>query len=418
MPATPFHTLSRRFYPVLALAALVGCAGVTDPGSTTPGVAISTLPRALTAGEIKVLSASNDFSFALFRQLAAAQKDTNVFVSPLSASFALGMTMNGAANATLDQMRATLGFGTVTDAEINESYKSLIGLLRGLDKTVDVRIANSIWYKTGFPVKQPFLDAGRTYFDAQISALDFRSPAAPRTINDWVSNATAGKIPKIVDELGDEVMILVNAIYFKGSWRQRFDPAETRDALFHAANGDERMRLMHRNGSYSFVSTAEYSAVDLPYGDSAFTMTAIVPSNGVSLDAVGASLMRTGVWTSMISQMRRANVDVFIPKLKLEWQRKLNSDLIYLGMTDAFSDTRADFSRLSSVSTLIDYVKQKTYVDINEEGTEAAAVTSVGFVTTSAPITQEFRADKPFIFVIRERLTGTIMFMGRIVRMP
>jgi serine protease inhibitor len=398
------------------LALLAGCSSITDP--QPPGAALTQLPRDLTPGELKVVSATNAFSFNLFRQLSTAQKDTNVFTSPLSASFALGMTTNGAANATLDQMRSTLAFGSATEPEINEGYKSLITLLRSLDNTVDVRIANSIWYRTGFPVKQPFLDAGRTYFDAQIAALDFGSPTAPATINAWVSSATAGKIPTIVDGLRDEVMILVNAIYFKGTWRSRFDPAETTDQPFHGISGDQTTRLMHHKGSYAFTSNAVYSAVDMPYGDSAFTMTVVLPSNGSSLDAVTASVMQPAGWSAMLSQMRPAHIDLFIPKVKLEWQRRLNDDLIAMGMTDAFSDSRADLSRLSTTSTFITYVKQKAYVDINEEGTEAAVATSVGIGLTSAPMNPEFRADHPFLLVIRERLTGTIMFMGKIVRMP
>jgi len=418
MSATSFRRLAKVIRHVSVLAVICGCSSITDPAPGAPSAALTALPRPLSAGELKLLSATNDFSFSLFRQLGVAQKDSNVFVSPLSASFALGMTMNGAANATLDQMRSTLALGTASDAEINESYKSLIALLRGLDNTVDVRIANSIWCTTGFPVKQSFMDAGRTYFDAQIAVLDFRSATALKTINDWVSSATAGKIPTIVDALGDEVMILVNAIYFKGSWRSRFDPAETTDELFHGVAGDQSMRLMHRNGLVNFTSNRDYSAVDLPYGDSAFTMTVVLPGNGVTLDAVSASLMQSTAWTTLVSQMRPANIDLFIPKLKLEWQRMLENDLFSLGMRDAFSDTRADFSRLSTASTSIGYVKQKTYVDINEEGTEAAAVTVVGIVATSAPLNPRFRADHPFIVVIRERLTGTIMFMGRITRMP
>ena len=397
------------------LVLLAGCSSITDP---KPGAALTVLPRPLSVGELKVVGATNDFSFNLFRQLSAAQKDTNIFTSPLSASFALGMTMNGAANATLDQMRSTLAVGNATESELNESYKGLIGLLRSLDNTVDVRIANSIWYRNGFPVKQPFIDAGRTYFDAQIAGLDFGSATAPATINSWVSSATAGKIPTIVDGLRDEVMILVNAIYFKGTWRQRFDPAETTDEKFHAVEGDQPMRLMHHKGTVAFMSNASYSAVDLPYGDSAFTMTIVLPGNSVSLDEVTASVMQGTAWSAMLSQMHPTGIDLFVPKLKLEWQRKLNDDLIALGMRDAFSDARADFSRLSTMPTMINYVKQKAYVDINEEGTEAAAATSVGIGLTSAPANPQFRADHPFIFVIRERLTGTIMFMGKIVRMP
>ena len=394
------------------------CGNVTDPAPLAPGVALSALPRPLSAGELKVLDATNDFSFSLFQQVGAAQKDANVFVSPLSASFALGMTMNGAANATLDQMRSTLAFGATSDVEINESYKSLIALLRGLDNTVDVRIANGIWYRNGYSVRQPFLDASKTYFDAQVAALDFMSPSAPKTVNDWVSTATAGKIPTIVSDLSDLDMILVNAIYFKGSWRQQFNLAETTDALFRGVAGDQPMRLMHRMGKVNYTSNATYSAVDMPYGDSAYTMTVVLPGAGVSVDAVAALLMQRTAWATMLPQLRPVTVDLFIPKLKLQWERTLNDDLIALGMRDAFSDVAADFSRLTPQRAMIGFVKQKTYVDINEEGTEAAAVTAVGITSVSAPIVPQFRADRPFIFVIRERLTGTIMFMGKIVRMP
>jgi len=418
MPSRPAPRLKRSFLQV-AIALLVaagGCSSIVNPAPVKPSTAVTALPRALSPGEQKVVAAENEFSFALFRQVTAAQKDTNVFISPLSASFALGMAMNGAANTTLAQMRSTLAFGTASDAEINEGYKNLVALIRGLDTTVDVRIANSIWYRSTFPVAPSFLDAGRTYFDARIAPLDFASPAAPKAINDWVSGATAGKIPAIVDALGDEVVILVNAIYFKGSWRQRFNPAETTNEVFRGVSGDQPVRLMHRKGFVNAAFAPGYSAVDIAYGDSAYTMTVIVPSSGVSLDAMATSLMQPAAWAAMVSQLRPANIDVFLPKLKLEWQRKLNDDLIALGTKDAFSDTRADFSRLSSVPTFVSYVKQKTYVDINEEGTEAAAVTSIGFEVTS--LGPQFRADRPFLMVIRERLTGTILFMGKIVRMP
>ena len=411
------HHRVASFRGLAICALLTACSSLTEPGGQ-PSAALTALPRPLSVGEQKVVSATNEFSFSLFRELSAAQKDSNVFTSPLSASFALGMAMNGAANATLDQMRSTLAYGAATDTEINAGYKGLIALLRGLDNTVDVRIANGIWYRNTYTVKQPFLDAGRTYFDAQAAALDFNSPSAPATVNAWVNSATAGKIPTIVTTLTDLDMILVNAIYFKGSWRQRFDPAETTDEQFHGIAGDQPMRLMHHKASVAFTSNASYSAVDLPYGDSAYVMTAVVPSNGVSIDVVAASLMQGDAWNGMLGQMRPAHVDVFIPKLTLEWERLLNVDLIALGMRDAFNDVTADFSRLSLQPSFISYVKQKTYVDINEEGTEAAAVTAVGIVATSAEINPQFRADHPFLFVIRERLTGTIMFMGRIVRMP
>jgi serine protease inhibitor len=415
---------SRSLIPRLvcsaALVSAVACSSATEPGDQTvskPSPALDALPRQLTAAESKIVTATNDFSFALFRRLSAAQKDGNVFTSPLSASMALGMTMNGAAGSTYDQMKSALAFGGATEQEINDGYKSLIALLRGLDPAVDVSIANSIWYRTGFPVAQSFLDVSKSAFDAKVTALDFASPAAPTTINNWVSTATAGKIPTIIDDNIDpaQVMFLINAIYFKGSWRERFDPAETRDAQFRGVAGNQPMKLMHRDGKMGVLYTPDFIAVDLPYGNSAYTMTAMLPAQGTTVDALAASLQGTA-WATWMSQIREGTADLYFPRFKLEWQRNLIPDLQSLGMRDAFG-SGADFTRLSAGGNLfINIVKQKTYVDVNEEGTEAAAVTNVGIKLVSAPASVRF--DRPFLFVIRERLSGTVMFMGKIVKMP
>jgi serpin B len=351
--------------------------------------------------------------------VSLAQPDSNVFTSPLSASMALGMAMNGAAGTTYDQMKRALAFGSASDAEIDGAYKSLIGLLRGLDPAVDFRIANSIWYRTGFPVSQSFLDVTRSSFDAQVTALDFASASAPKTINDWVSGATAGKIPTIIDRIErDQMMFLINAIYFKGSWRERFDPAETRDAQFRGIATTQPVKLMHRQGRMGVLSTPDFVAVDLPYGNSAYSMTALLPSENKSLDGLATSLQGSA-WAGWMSQIREGTVDLYFPRLTLQWERALIPDLQSLGMRDAFADG-ADFSRLApGVDNLfINVVKQKTFVSIDEEGTEAAAVTNVGVFTTSAPLVVPVRFDRPFLFVLRERLTGTVLFMGKIVRMP
>ena len=413
----------QRFRTLASLAIVassIACAGTTGPGDDAPSgqrPVLDALPRPLTSGEVKVVAAANDFSFALFRQLSAAQKDANVFTSPLSATMALGMAMNGAAGPTYDQMRTTLGFGTAPDAEINEGYKSLIALLRGLDATVDFRIANSIWYRNGFPLNQSFFDLTKSSFDAQVTALDFSNPTSVKTINDWVSSATAGKIPTILDAIDpDQVMFLINAIYFKGSWRNKFDVAETRDAQFHSAGGDEPMKLMHRHGTFLYMQTPEFEAADLPYGNGAFTMSVLLPRQGRSVETVAASLQRSD-WSTWTTQFREVTNDIYLPRFKLEWERSLIGDLKQLGMRDAFIPDGADFTRMSPQgrSLYINVVKQKTYVDVNEEGTEAAAVTNVGIFPTSAPV--PMRVDRPFIVVIRERLSGTIVFMGKIVKM-
>jgi serine protease inhibitor len=409
---------TRTLVAALTALTLASCSNATAPdGGQT--VELDKLPRALTAGENRLIGAANTFSFDLFRRLSAAQKDSNVFTSPLSASMALGMAMNGAAGNTYAEMRSTLGFGSAPEQEINESYKSLIALLKGLDPVVDVRIANSIWYRTGFPFMQSFLDAGATWFGAQVTSLDFASPSAPGTINGWVSTATAGKIPTIIEKIeNDQVMFLINAIYFKGSWREKFDPAQTKDAQFRGVRGNQPMKLMFRHGKVASLYTPDFAAVDLPYGNGAYSMTIVLPHEGKSIDAVAASLQGSA-WAAWMTQFHESSLDVYVPRFKLEWERMLIPDLETLGMRDAFrQDGTADFSRLSQRGRelYISVVKQKTYVDVNEEGTEAAAVTNVGFEFTSAPA--PFRVDRPFVFAIRERLTGTVMFMGKIVTLP
>ena len=407
---------------ILGLVALVAaCSRSTEPDPYVPRPVLDALPRPLTAGEQRVIGAANEFSFAMFRRLGAAQQNENVFTSPLSASMALGMAMNGAAGTTYDEMRATLGFGaTTTDVEIGEGYRSLVTLLRGLDPAVDFRIANSIWYRTGFPVDQGFLDAGRNWFDARASAIDFGSPTAVPTINDWVSSATAGRIPTILETIAaDQVMFLINAIYFKGGWRTKFDPRQTIDAPFHAAGGDQPAKLMYREGRMQYLQTADFQAVDLPYGNGAWTMTVVLPNEGRSVDAVVSSLDGTR-WAQWMTQVREVEVDLHLPRLKLAWERGLIPDLESLGMRAAFVPGGADFTRLSPAGRdlYISVVKQKTYVDIDEEGTEAAAVTNVGISLVSMPVRVAFRVDRPFVLVLRERLSGTILFMGKIVRMP
>lgn len=404
----------------LALPLLcIGLAACNDP-TTAPGPPkeLGALPRPLTAAEAKVATSGNAFTFSLFKQVSSAQPDSNVFLSPLSASMALGMTMNGAAGSTYDAMRSTLGFDQAELEEINAGYKGLIGLLRGLDKTTDFRIANSIWYRDGVPFDASFLQTTANFFDARVEGLDFAASASLTTINDWVSQATSGKIPSIIDEISDDhIMFLINAMYFKGAWRSAFDSKRTRDGLFHLADGStQTVRMMNQNETLRFAGNASVEAVDLLYGNAAFSMTVLVPRHGIDVNDLVDSLS-ADKWTAWMNEFHEKKGIVGLPKFKLEYERTMNDDLKALGMAVAFDD-RADFSRMSPMGSdmRISFVKQKTFVDVNEEGTEAAAATAVGIELTSAR--PGVYADRPFVFAIRERLTGTILFIGKIMRIP
>ncbi|MBA2670367.1 MAG: serpin family protein, partial [Gemmatimonadetes bacterium] len=342
------------------------------------------------------------------------------FLSPLSASMALGMTMNGARGDTFDGMRSTLGFAGMGQAEINASYRSLIDLLRGLDRGVDMRIANALWARQGFALRPEFVASSRQFFDAETRELDFSDPATIGIINQWVSQGTNGRIPTILDRIDpDIVLYLMNAIYFKGSWTQQFDPRRTADAPFRRADGTEqRVRMMSVAGATVLAhQDSDVQIVDLPYSRGAFSMTLVLPGHGRSIDSVLA-MLDSDRWTDWMGRLNKQRLDVSLPRFRLEYEQMLNETLQALGMERAFLPGGADFSGMSPLGhdLFIQEVKQKTFIEVNEEGTEAAAVTSVGIGPTSAP--PSFRADRPFLVVIRERLSGTILFVGTIGAPP
>ncbi|HET7565066.1 MAG TPA: serpin family protein [Gemmatimonadaceae bacterium] len=411
---------ARRRAPTRLSAALLlaTCAACSD-GATAPKP-ITQLPRALTAAEQQVISGSNDFAFGLLREIdRRSSPDANIFISPLSASMALGMAVTGAAGSTLDSMRATLGFAGMSIDDIDASYKSLIGLLRGLDPRVDFRLANSIWYRQGFPVEHSFLDAGTNFFDAQIQALDFDNPSSVETINSWVTQSTNGKIDQIVDAIPRDMMLyLINAIYFKGTWSSQFDKAKTHPAPFHLADGStQQVQMMTQEDTFPAVLTPEYSAAELPYGGGAYTMVVVVPQGSTTVDDLITTL-DTPAWQSLLGGLTTRSGNVSIPRFELTWDDSLNAPLAALGMGIAFDAFRADFSGISKGGGLyISGVRQKTYVKVDEDGTVAAAATSVGMVPTSLPPAL-INADRPFLFAIRERLSGTILFVGKMMKPP
>lgn len=409
----------RRAPTGLLLAAVAACSGPSDGQGPPP--LLTQLPRSLSAPEALLISAGNQFGFAFFQQARQAAPDANLFLSPLSAALALGMTLNGAAGSTLDSMRVALRLGNAPLAEINTSYHSLIELLLGLDEHSEFRIANSIWSDAGFPFLTSFLDAARTSFAAEVRSLDLQAPATLATINGWVSEQTSGKIPTILDQVSaDEVMFLINAIYFKGKWRLPFDPQRTHSAAFHAGDGTTQsvptMALDPKPIGYA--TAADHEVVELLYGNGAFAMTIVMPAEGHSLTELSAGL-DADRWAEWTGGLHETTLGLTLPKFRLEYKRELKEDLSALGMRLAFDPERADFSAMADPALgrlYLTRATQKTFVDVNEEGTEAAAVTSIGVGVTSAP--QTIAIDRPFLFVLRERLSGTIFFIGQITRIP
>jgi serine protease inhibitor len=330
------------------------------------------------------------------------------------------MAMNGAAGTSFDEMRGTLGFGSLSRDEILRSYRDLIALLRGLDSRVDFRLANVLWWRNTFApyIEASFVSETKEYFGASAQGADFSQQAAIDAINAWVKQNTNGKIDQIVDALDDDiVLLLVNAIYFKGDWRDAFPKASTKNAPFvTTAGATVQVPTMTRSATTRVGGVNGRTIVELGYGGDAYAMSIVLPAIGENVNAL-VSALTPDEWRAQLSSLHPAEVDLTLPRFTLEWERTLNDDLRAMGMPTPFIPAQADFTRISSTrgrDLFIGFVKQKTFVDVNEVGTEAAAVTGVGIGITSAPQRVTVHVDRPFVFAIRERLSGVILFVGKI----
>jgi serine protease inhibitor len=373
--------------------------------------------RPLTLQEGKTVASANDFAFRVYAALRPGQQDQNLLLSPLSISSALAMTYNGANGTTKEAMGQTLGFGLQTDEDINGAFKGLRQLLTGLDKKVDFTTANSIWYARQFELQSPFVQLNKATFDATVQGLDFSSPAAKDAINDWVKAKTQGKITDIVQEIRrDHVMFLVNAIYFKATWTYPFDKKLTRKADFRKEDGSTSSVdfMTMKNGLYLYYGDATINVIDLPYGNGQFSMTLIVPNGQNTIGDINRDLNSARL-ASWLTKADTTKLELRMPKFKMEYQQELREALTQLGMGEAFSN-QADFSRMlagAAGGLAISEVIHKTFVEVDEAGTEAAAATSVGMELTSLP--PSIQVDRPFVFLIREKSSNAILFIGQLM---
>lgn len=363
----------------------------------------------------EIIQADQQFAFELFNQVYSTAKEENIMISPLSVSYALGMTYNGAAGTTLDAFNDVLHFDDLTSQEVNESYKDLMGQLVSLDEKIELSIANSIWYVDWANVLQDFILTNEEYFDAAVQGLDFSDPASVDVINDWIEEKTNDKINDMLDFIPvDAYMYLVNAIYFNGKWKYKFDKDDTYEGDFTLADeSTHRVDYMKVEGDFNYAMTSEFDAVELPYGDGAYSMVVMMPSRGKSLDSL-VNMMDNELWAEWYSHASSQNITVEIPKFKYDFKDSLNDPLKNLGLGTAFSDS-ADFSGITEELDLyISRVIHQTFIDVDEEGTEAAAVTIVEMRNETTAMPNFFRADEPFLYMIKENSTGAILFMGKV----
>lgn len=398
----------RGFWGLAAVVATAAACGDPLDVAVDP---ITELPRELSLAEQAIVERSAAFGLRLLRETVAVDERPNVVLSPLSASMALGMTLNGADGTTFDAMRSTLDFESLSQEEVNDGYAALIELLTTLDPTVRFDIANALWTREDVPFHQAFLDALASAFDASTEARDFGDPATLEAINQWVAERTDGKIDSILEELPPNlVALLVNAIYFEGAWTTEFDPADTRRQSFTRLDGStvEVDMMSIANEEFALGGGAGYQAAELPYGGGAYAMVVVVPHENARAFVGGLDEAR---WSEILESLTPTEVDALsIPKLTLSYDAYLNEPLKTMGMDVAFRPG-ADFTRMSPIGDqlCIDFVRQKTFLEVDEHGTRAAAVTAVGIGEVSFT---GLIADRPFVFAIRERLSGAILFTG------
>lgn len=394
---------------MVVVLSLSGCSNhkgpVGDPGNIV-----------LSEKSLQLVKSDNSFSFNLFSKIPEDHQ-RNLMVSPLSISLALSMTLNGANGETKTAMQNTLGLQGLTPDEINQIYLDLVNALKNADPKVVLNIANSIWIRKGFPVLKSFTDVNKTYFDASVTNLDFDQTAL-NTINNWVNTKTNGKIPTILESISaDEVMFLINAIYFNGKWQYQFDPSKTANSDFTLTGGQNvSVPMMKIKEKFAYSEQTGYKALKIPYGRGKFNMVILLPDPGNTSESIASQMDRTKWETLTAALSTPVEIDVWFPKFQYSWDIELNQLLSSMGMAIAFSKTDADFSKINADYQLfITKVKHKTFIKVDEEGTEAAAATSVGIGMTSMPANPlEFHVDRPFIYAITEEDTGAILFLGKV----
>jgi serpin B len=370
--------------------------------------------------DARLVKANTAFAFNLFHALLEETPGENIFISPAGVSLALAMTYNGAAGETAAAMAEVLQFQGMNVEEINAAFADLQTIMQNPDPKVELSVANSLWARQEVEFYEDFLQRNREYYGAEVAALDFDLPDAADTINRWVEQQTKGKIKDLIKHPIHPltVLFLINAIYFQADWAEPFDPKQTRAIAFHLPDGNSKQHpVMFREGELKYLDGDSFQAVGIPYGKTGrVSMYIFLPGPDQTLDNFYDQLS-PDAWNVWLKSFRKTEGSVGLPRFKFEYESSLNDVLKALGMDVAFDDTAADFSamRPTPPRLFIAEVKHKTFVEVDEKGTEAAAATSVEIRTESAPLDWfSMIVDRPFFFSIVDNKTGSILFMGSV----
>lgn len=369
----------------------------------------------------ETVSINTEFAVKLFKELCQ-DKDQNIFISPLSISTALTMTYTGAETSTESAMEKTLGYTGMSTEQVQDYYESLLSSLENVDQDVTLNIANSVWIKDSFEskVKMEFIDTLQESFNSELFVHPFNQATITR-MNEWVSKKTENMIKKIIDQIDpDNIMFLVNAIYFKADWVNQFKESDTQKRDFFLQDGSPvSVDMMHQKEDFKYVDGDNFTAARFPYGRDQVAMYIFLPDLETSLDAFLSGLTQEKLDESIDQMHTESDLNVRIPKFKLEYGiKRLNDVLIELSMGVAFDRNNADFTDIADVrpeNLFIAFVDHAAVIEVDEKGTEAAATTNVGISLTSAPPpSKNFFVNRPFFFIIRDDRTNTLLFMGKI----
>ena len=349
-----------------------------------------------------------DYSISFFRNVVAGtEENENIFVSPYSAGVALSMLAEGAQGQTKEELQHALNGVSFTAGELKA------------DSLVDIRSANAAWIREGFKVKIPYLQSLSDVYGAQVRNLDFSDPASVGIINSWCAENTEGRITEIIDRIApDMMMFLMNALYFKAPWKKTFDKNATSDDMFHGYSKDSEVSFMNCKAKYRYAEYSGNQLIQLPYADGRYSMLVLLPAEDVSPDAV-LPYLDENTYKNALASMEMKEVILSLPKFKVETTTLLNRTLEAMGAKKVFTST-AELGNISNGRVAVDEVKQKCFVEVNEEGSEAAAVTSIGVRMTSAqvgPLPVRMTVDRPFLFSIVDTENDNILFIGRIMNL-
>lgn len=405
------------FLTPLLLFALSAC-NSDDPSSSETDVPAAKERQdiPLTRSETQLADHTLDFSLALLRQASLQEAGKNMLVSPLGTAALLNLMANGAESHTADELYAVLSPSGVSAGELNDFFSKLNTWLPELDNTTSLAQAYSLWMDDQFTVHSGYTDVAQSVLGADVRQLDFQNTQSQQQLYDWCSEKTEGCIREIDCPLADAQLVMLHALYFKGVWTDKFDPAQTRTETFRGSLREVAVPMMHDRQRAGYAVTESVTAVSLPYGNEAYSMLLVLPAAGTDMAQAGRALA-DGAWKELTSRLYGAQVDLKLPKFELAYDTSLIEMLQEMGIHDAFNG-EADFSGLTPDPLYFNVFKQQSVLRVDERGTEAASVTWAGLDTSLPEGGEEPVAavtfDRPFYFFIQEKSTGLMLFMGKV----